>query len=857
MFFAGLSGFGAWCVWIVVFDEGKVVLPRADQAAWIRFDHVPRFQGRPRVALPARFRRTFTVQSVPSTATLTLRAYRAAVVKLNGKRLALDGNALANWKRPRSREIASALRPGENRIEVTVTCDSGPPALWLAIRGAGQTFLRSDASWSASWAGSLWRKAHDIRHDRAWQRTTPPSAPLRQTSSATGASSPRQVGAAHLTRRQLNEALVPARMWRRHKLRWLLMAVAAAAVIALARRVKAWCLTSSGDGKVGFSRRGAAVVLAVPTVLWIALLTHNAPLLYRQAGYDAAGHLEYMQHLLDGRGLPLANEGWQMYHPPLYYAVGALSLAGCGLSTSEPEAMWVLRAVGMLIGILQFVVVWLCLKEVFPGQWRKQLIGLTVASMLPASLALAHYPTNEPLAALLSSTSIYLYLRLRRVEEPSLWLSTALGACLGAAVLTKISAVVLVVLIPLAMALRLGTQRRWQVDLWWRAVGVPLLACLVVSGWHFGRVWVALGTPLATNLDYGFSLWQDPGYHTLGYFARFGEAVRHPFDAAVVSFADGWYSTWWGDGGYGGTAAAYFRPPWNYELMAAGYLWSLLPTAAAWLGGMIALVQWVRRPTAVWLLFGATLLGTLAVLVEVATGAPGYGAVKGFYALPALVPFCALVSLGIDFAHRQHRLLEWLLWVALGVWAANSYAGYWIDGNSRLTRIAQAQAAGFNGRDKEAIRRYQTLLKDRPRDATVWYLFASELLKTGQPDAARQAYERLLVINPEFRGADIGLANALAKLHKIDAAIQHARRGLALNPDTGEWGPFLLGQLLHEQSRLDEALLWYRKALRYTPYRASLHRRIANIYAALHQREAALNHLLWAEAIEEATTDSR
>src|SRR5262249_54111593 len=137
---------------------------------------------------------------------------------------------------------------------------------------------------------------------------------------------------------------------------------------------------------------------------------------------------------------------------------------------------------------------------------------------------------------------------------------------------------------------------------------------VAMSGWHYVRVWEHFGTPLAGNYDpiSGFWWWQPPGYGTLAYFCRFGHALTEPFFSALYGVPDGLYSSLWGDGMCGGVGAWSYRPPWNYDLMAAGFLLALPVSAAIGVGLLTAVWHLVRRPRAEWfLLLG--IVGGLAV----------------------------------------------------------------------------------------------------------------------------------------------------------------------------------------------------------------------------------------------------
>src|SRR5262249_56792870 len=115
---------------------------------------------------------------------------------------------------------------------------------------------------------------------------------------------------------------------------------------------------------------------------------------------------------------------------------------------------------------------------------------------------------------------------------------------------------------------------------WLRAFGVTILAILVTCGWHYLRIWEHFGTPIVGNWEpvLGFSWWQDPGFHTAGDYFRFGQSVSAPFFSGFNGFADGIYSTLWGDALGGGLSDMLSRTPWNHELVAGGYLVAAFPT---------------------------------------------------------------------------------------------------------------------------------------------------------------------------------------------------------------------------------------------------------------------------------------
>ena len=68
---------------------------------------------------------------------------------------------------------------------------------------------------------------------------------------------------------------------------------------------------------------------------------------------------------------------------------------------------------------------------------------------------------------------------------------------------------------------------------------------LIVCGWHYVRVWAHFGKPLVGNWDacMPFAWWQEPGYHTWSWYARFGQALVCPLFSSFNGLADGIYSS--------------------------------------------------------------------------------------------------------------------------------------------------------------------------------------------------------------------------------------------------------------------------------------------------------------------------
>ena len=231
---------------------------------------------------------------------------------------------------------------------------------------------------------------------------------------------------------------------------------------------------------------------------------------------------------------------------------------------------------------------------------------------------------------------------------------------------------------------------------------------------------------------------------------------------------------------------ATLRPPWNYGLMAAGYLLALLPSLALLVGLAAALVRFVRAPRAEAALLLGALFATMFAVVALALKLPFYAQAKAFYGLSAMLVICALAAWGCEVLTRRQRLAGTLVYVLLGTWSLCSYFSFWVAGGG-----------------------------------------------TGEPSAAA-----LATLDPEgllFR------SEAAARRGDGEAAIALARRATALAPDqAAAWSQ--LGFLLAGAGRTAEAIDALREALRTAPRDPEIHDRLARLYEIQGETQLARYH---------------
>jgi Flp pilus assembly protein TadD len=817
VFILGLAGL--W--WLCARNPKIAFLSRHETAEWVVYPSPYDPVARHVVEMNAVFRKSFVLSQPPAQATLKLRALRRPAVTINGAPVEVAGVGTNNWKDAAEFQVGGHLRAGTNEISITVYNDHGPPALWLAL-DAATVKLNTGPDWEASLEGAAWRHVRFAREPLT----------IEKGNVFFG-------GETALTslRRQL-----PV----------LLFFAALSAIIFYGGR-----LLIEKLGQAGRAISPAELAVLVLGIFWIALFLNNRSTLPKSLGFDVTGHLAYVDFIKTHHALPFATDGWEMCQPPLYYLISAGVLWVLQLGTFTEPGIEMLRFLGLFAGIIQLRLTYQCLRLLFPKDSGKQLFGVILAGCLPAQLYISQYVTNESMVAVWVTGAIYFCLRIMIEERDSWRLALGAGLCLGAALLTKATALVALPFVGGALFGWLCLKRLRQPQAWVKTLGVTILATFIVSGWHYLRVWQHFGTPLVHDWDEvsGFAWWADDGFQTASYYGRFGESLIHPFQSVIHSFGDGIYSTLWGDGLYGAALPIEYRPPWNYDLMAAGYLLALLPMVVVLVGGAVSLAGLIRRPDPTSFMLVGLPFATLAALVYLNLKLPFFCGVKAFYGLLAIFPACAFGATGWRILTRHAGALVPVLYVALGVWALNSCAAVWIRGGTSATHAARGLHYSNEGSHPRALQQFDEALQLDPHNLIALRAQATEFFYQNRTNDAGVSIVLALQNAPDDAESHVRMAAILASQQNLEGAVKHALAAVESAPDLAA-GYKVLATSLFKLKRNAEAITAAREGLRVQPTDAELQRLVglalvsqgSHAEAARYFRHAVDLDASWAEA---------
>lgn len=772
-------------------------LPARAGAEWIVYPRpadASRHAARPNAAV---FERSFVLSATPTQAELSLMAFKTCLLSINGNAFPMAKESDANWKSPMAAEVRSLLKVGTNQITVAVTNYQGPPALWLCLK-TDALMVGTDATWGASLTDGC-------RHN------------------ARLAILPPELGPGNLLHGGERMADSLKRAWPTLA---CLGALSIGMVLLLSIICRSYGLTR--DSLSGGAARDKTKTVSLGLLLLVllaraALFFNNLNSLPPSMGFDAEAHGQYIEFIQQRHALPRAADGLQMFQPPLYYLAGVALLDVFNLSMQSEAAVPIVRGLNGVIGLAHCWVIWLCLRMLFPGNLSAQAAGLLLAAFVPPHLYLSQYVTNEPMAGFFATLSLYFCLRVLQQDGESTSLYFALGLALGLALLSRITPVLMLPSVFLALGFRLISRREHRLGVWIRCCGTVLLSCLLVCGWQYGRALLQSGGSVLPNWekDTTAAWWQYPGLRTREYYVHFGQCFISPLFSGIQSFADGIYSTLWGDGLVGGASRLAFRPPWNYDLMNVGIIAAIVPSLLLGLGFVRAARTLVGRGG----LERLIMLGSFFVLglgvIYISLRGPWLAAVKAFHAFSGLLPFTALFVLGWDWVGKQSYRLHLTLWTFLVFWCLTTYAAFWIRTGNPETHQVRGLYFVEKQREAEALQCFSRALqldaavppnqRLKPDNAEVHFNLALLFAGQNRMAAAVEHYQLALRARPDFPGALNNLAwilaaNADPQRRAGREAVNLAERAVAL---TGRREALYLGTLAAayaEAGRFDDAV---------------------------------------------------
>ena len=293
---------------------------------------------------------------------------------------------------------------------------------------------------------------------------------------------------------------------------------------------------------------------------------------------DELAHLIYVHELAATGELPVFTSGsgnYEAHQPPLYYLTClplyylARAVAGAPETPAAFGAGFVAcRLWSVLIGLGVVVAAYLGALELFPDRPELRLGTAALVAWLPSHLINCAAVTNDGLAELWCTLTLWCLLRAARVGL-TLRAALGLGALAGLALLTKSHAAFLLPLFAVpALGVSPGPGRRTA----WRGIALALVVVAAVAGWWYARNTVLYGDPLASRAFVTIFGADRPTPGT--FLTQAGWTIGRYLLLVALWTA---YSFW----GVAGQAAI-FMGDGGYGVGAMLWAWALIGGALAW-----------------------------------------------------------------------------------------------------------------------------------------------------------------------------------------------------------------------------------------------------------------------------------
>jgi len=347
------------------------------------------------------------------------------------------------------------------------------------------------------------------------------------------------------------------------------------------------------------------------------LFWHNISIYNPKNGFDGEGHINYINYILTNHRLPQPHEGWELSQPPVYYLLAA-PLQSFGI---KPQ----------VIDVASFFII-----ALFLFRMTRSYLAILAFAALPMANYLVPLVTNEYLSGLMGIVLLLILLRLSISKEKDRHLQILLTIIFALAFYTKVTALMFIPLIPLALFLKKDKK-------WISRSAILIAICTALVSPLMINNFVRYGKPLVINDDYvEFSGKTDN--RDLEFF--FGTSwILKPdlYDAHSYSFVGGLWNTLWHDGEHVTTPAEGFQAK-PFLLWLMGF-----PLLVISVFGLVKFIKENRRQG---ILLVSYLALSLIVLVLYNFRLPYNNVLKTFFVFPVVVPYV----LGIVEAGKNKKL---------------------------------------------------------------------------------------------------------------------------------------------------------------------------------------------------------
>jgi tetratricopeptide (TPR) repeat protein len=132
-----------------------------------------------------------------------------------------------------------------------------------------------------------------------------------------------------------------------------------------------------------------------------------------------------------------------------------------------------------------------------------------------------------------------------------------------------------------------------------------------------------------------------------------------------------------------------------------------------------------------------------------------------------------------------------------------------------------------HGKFLTVVEQAQDLTNEYPKAYIIWNILGASIAQIGKLDEAIEAYNKSIVLKPDYAEAYSNMGNALKDQGKLEEAIKAYNKSIAIKPDFAE-AYNNMGAALKDQGKLDEAIEAYNKSIALKPDYAEAYNNMGN-----------------------------
>jgi hypothetical protein len=570
-------------------------------------------------------------------------------LRLNGQLIsgARQEDPKRNWRISQEFNLADQVHTGSNTLEILVRNTARQPALLVSgalnIKPHLQINIDSDVTW---------RVLSLSRDKNGTPETMPP---------------PRDFYSGHISEWNRNAVIIRVLRPLATIMAYLVLALASLLYLRRAQRPRPMDIVLAHFREVHSVTMLTGHVRVrkwMFIILLIALYFPMAVIRDPNQGWDADGHIEHLRYVATGRGVPMADQGWQMYQPPAYYLFAAAVYRVVLPITAGAAHKWqwpcsdflALKAVQLLtpiFALMQVLVVLKLIRYIFST--FKESFSFTVVAfvtLMPMQIYSSSFISNEMFSALMISIAFFLLIVMVTQLRFGIGYSAALGSLIALACLSKYTGFLVAMTAFFIYVVFFVTNlvRCRQLVISFLTVSLLFVA---LAGPYYFRNFKKYGKLLPYNTEFVKDFQFE--YFDVAFMMdplRIGLGVVDKFRSRSNSFVDGNYSSMWLDN-------SHKSHPWTRGFDASIYYLAIFPTLLIVFGFLRALAA-CRADSAI----GRAYLPVLTIFILALFSYlyfvlrfGSYEAVKAFYLLSQLAPLAVFFEVGcrngVDTEHKK------------------------------------------------------------------------------------------------------------------------------------------------------------------------------------------------------------